>query len=271
MMEVKADDLSQLRLLIGVHPPVISSTRPAPRPNVAAPGEEPQNRNPRSARRHRTSSELPAGQIPYQVYPATGSSVQKLSQESHLIVQVRADEAFIEEMAAKSNAYARCAAMKRVIHQTDYEDHFYVPLQYRIRDQLTPKKYKQFLEKKKEAIERMDNNPVPIRSNRELQRIPFISVSKRGLSDPTYKYVEHVEKERKLTNFLARSNAEAPLIRKGKTKDRTLDYGQYELERHTRFYYGQTEEAQKFGKKIFKHHNHSDVDRALDMFAGPMP
>jgi hypothetical protein len=187
-----------------------------------------------------------------------------------MVARVRNVQDTASSMQDKITAYARSWAVKRTIQEQEYQDHFYIPLQYRIRDQLTPDKYRAFLKEKNAAIEVMDLKPIPIRSGRPLPKIPIVSVSKRGLHDPAYKYVEHQQKERKLSTFLARSNGEE--IKKAiKLKERVIDYARMAAEHQTRFYWGKIPKADEVGRKAFDEHNESKVDRALDMFGGPWP
>jgi hypothetical protein len=129
-MEIKTDDLSRFQLLVDVHPPMTQSARHAPRHKIAPPAEEAPVHHTGSPRRRTDRHEVAPGQIPYQVHPSAVSIFQKLSQQSQMLSQVKADEAFIEELDAKTKAYKRAAATKHHIHHLDYDDHFSIPLQY---------------------------------------------------------------------------------------------------------------------------------------------
>jgi hypothetical protein len=270
-MEVKEEAVAQLQLLLEAHPQRIFSARRSPRRRTSvAPPETPTKPNPRSAKRPKIGSEALPGEIPYQHASDAYTHVQKLAQQSHLLLRVKGDQATVSAMQDKSIAYARSAAVKRMIHEQEYEDRFYVPLQYRIRDQLTPGKYEDFVDRKNAAIALMDQKPVPVRSGRPLPKIPIISVSCKGLKDPTFKFIQHQQDERKLSDFLARSNGEQ-IQKPAKVKERDIDYAGMAYEHQTRFYYGAIREAELVGRKAFAHHNASKVDRALDAFGGPRP
>jgi hypothetical protein len=157
--------------------------------------------------------------------------------------------------------------MKRIIRETDYTDHFAWPLQDLILKELSPEKYPDFIMRKNAAIERIDAEPV---SAHRARKAPCVSVSTKGLRDPAYRYREHLEKEQKLSNFLARANGEEIRPPRRQTK-RTLDYRRINVQRKTRFYYGATEEADRVGRRAFPQHNRSRVRFVLDNFGDRRP
>jgi hypothetical protein len=266
-MEGEEDPLARLRILVGPNPPAIFAAPRPPRVSVNAPSNQPPqipncrfNKHPNVA----------PGEIPYRPRPDTASHVQDLAEQSHVLSLVKAEQSIVADMQAKMDAYAQCAAVKRAIQHQDYEDHFDLPLHARIREQLDPRSHKAFLKRRKEAIEAMDQKPIPVRSHRRPPKIPSLSVSRKGLQDPTYKYIRHREAERQIVDVLARAQGE-DVRRTPKKKEPRLDYQQIDIEHHTRFYFGTSEDANQVGKKVFACHNRSEVARAVDMYGGPMP
>jgi hypothetical protein len=208
-MEDGEPQKTELHLLVGPHPPRIFSARRAPRRTVAAtPIESTFGMTPRAPKRPKIGAQALPGEIPYQRGWDANAHARKLARQSYLITQVKGDQATVAAMQDKSVAYARSAAVKRTIHEQVYLDRFYIPLQYRIRDQLTPKKYTEFLKKKNAVIGLTDGKTIPVRSGRPVPKIPIVSVSVKGLHDPTFTFIEHQQSERKLSEFLARSNGE---------------------------------------------------------------
>lgn len=273
-MEIVSADVPHLQLCLDPRPPRVFSARRAPRASNGPVEPAPRTSQGNNPRFKRTAiapnfGEVEPGEIPYRSRPNTTSDMKKLSEQSMFMSRIKADEGFISGMEAKLQAYANCAEMKKIVHEQDYIDHFYRPLQYRIKDEMTPRKYRALTARKSRAIQKMDDNPIPIRSNRKLPKVPCVSVNQKGLKDPTYRYIQHREKERRLEEFIARSNGVPITVTK--TPKKMLDYAQYDVERHTRFFYGRTEEADRVGRKCFEQHNASKVDRATDMFGGPLP
>jgi hypothetical protein len=269
-VEVNEEAVAPLHLLLAPRPPRIFSARRAPRPRPTATPPEPAVPTPRAPKSPKIGSEAAPGEIPYRNPIERNKNVQKLAQQSQMLARVRNVQDTTSSMQDKITAYARSWAVKRTIHEQEYQDRFSIPLQYRIRDHLTPEKHHKFVKEKNAAIEIMDEKPIPIRSDRALPKIPIVSVSKRGLHDPTYKYIEHQQKENKLSDFLARSNGEE-IKKPSKVKERLVDYGRMAYEHQTRFYWGAIPQADEIGRKAFDEHNESKVGRALDMFGGPRP
>ena len=272
-MEIVSAEVPHLQLCLDPRPPNVFSARRAPRNHnePVAPAKRSQGNNPRFKRTAIATNfeDVEPGEIPYRSRPSTTSDMRKLSEQSMFMTRVKSDEGFIDAMEQKLQAYENCAAMKKIIHEQDYIDHFYRPLQYRIKEEMTPRKYRALTARKNKAIKKMDEDPIPIRSRRKLPKVPCVSVSQKGLLDPTYRYIQHRENDRKLEEFIAKSNGAQIEVKK--TPKKTLDYLEYDVHQHTRFFYGRTEEADRVGRKCFPQHNASKVDRALDMFGGPLP
>lgn len=232
------------------------------KPPRTSQGNNPRFRRTAVARNFRDAE---PGQIPYRLRPNTTSDARDLSRHAMFLTQLKADESFMSDIEKKLHAYNNAYETKKIIREQDYIDHFYRPLQYRIKDEMEPTKYRQLLQRRTAAIQKMDEHPIPIRARCSLPKIPCVSVTQRGLRDPAYRYVEHREGERKLEEFIARSNG-FPLSARTKAPEKLLDYTRYDVERQTRFFYGRTEEADKVGRKTFRLHNISKVDKAMDMF-----
>jgi hypothetical protein len=207
------------------------------------------------------------GEIPYRVAPKNASTVEQLTQQSQLFARVKSDQEFIGEIRAKAQAYATSAAMKRMIREADYNENFAGPLHSRIVTELSPEGYPDFVSRKNAAIRRIDALPP---WPRRPTKAPCVSVSTEGLRDPASRYREHILKERKLSNFLARANGEE-IRQPPKQSDRSVNDQRISVQRRTRFYYGATEEAERVGRKTFAHHNRSSIRRVLDNYGGPTP
>jgi hypothetical protein len=141
-----------------------------------------------------------------------------------------------------------------------------MPYGYRIRDELTPKKHRRFVAKKRAAIEKMDAHPIPVGSNRELPVVPVIRVSIDGLSDPTTKHAHNREREKRLSEIITQSSTEPSRIRHSKPQERTLNWNALARDRQTRFCFGQTETGESVGRRSFRCHNCSDMAHTLEMF-----
>lgn len=215
--------------------------------------------------------EVQPGDIPHRVKPSKSSVVKEMTEQSALMTRVKNDEHFISALGEKMQAYDHCSEVKKIVHEQDYLDHFYKPLTYRIREEITGPKHRVLSARRSRAIKKMDEDPIPIRANRKLPKIPCASVTRQGLKDPTYKYIQHRAKEMELEAFLAKSVAQDDRRRNPRVRQKSLDYNKYDLERQTRFFYGKTEEADRVGRRSFVQHNASNVYRATDMFGGPLP
>ena len=274
-MDVVSANVPMLQLCLDPHPPKVFSARNAPRrldAMTARPPKTSQGSNPRFRRTAVAPNfrDVEPGQIPYRIRPNTTSETRDLTHHSILLAQLKSDESFVGDMERKLHMYGNAAESKKIIREQDYIDHFYRPLQYRIKDEMTPAKYLAMKVQRDEAIRKMDEHPIPIRARQSLPKIPCVSVTQKGLRDPAYRYVQHRESERRLEEFIARSNG-MPLTARVKRPENMLDYAMYDMQQHTRFFYGRTEEANKYGRRTFAMHNSSKVDRATDMFGGPLP
>jgi hypothetical protein len=241
MIELRSQDID-LGQLVDIEPPPIFSAPRAPRPR--APSDEAPRRNARFSRGAKVGDAAAPGEIPYRAAPSNASTVEQLAQRSQLFARVKSDQEFIGEVREKAQAYATSAAMKRIVREADYKDHFLCPLRDRILEELGPDRYPDFVRWKNAAIQRIDAEPA---SPPRAAKAPCVSVSTRGLRDPAHRYRQHVAKERKLTDFLTRANGEE-IHEPPKQKERGVDDRRIEVQRRTRFYYGTTEEADRVGR-----------------------
>lgn len=258
-------EVSELNLLLCGRHPDIYSARNAPVKPIFAPTEVSAIPNPRfSPVPSRPIDETPPGQIPRTARPNYANN-RSLYKQSKLLSQVKEDQTFTESLSNKITAYDSAARMKTSVLAKDYEDHYYIPLQYRIKDKMTPKGYKLYQNKKQKLINYMDQHQVPIRSPRKLPAVPHITYSTEGLRDPTYKYIEHQKQEEELEKVVLEANGEK-IIPKQKPPVNTLDYKMFSVQYQTRFFFGNDPQGNKTGRKVYAGTGASRVGNVLDEF-----
>ncbi|OHS98149.1 hypothetical protein TRFO_08991 [Tritrichomonas foetus] len=210
--------------------------------------------------------ETPPGEIP-KTERSENYYKKKQYQTSQFFSRLRQDEEFTKQMSDKLDAYRDCARVKKLVQSQDYEQHYYAPLQYRIKEQFSLKNYKNYLNEKERLIKSMDENPVPIRSPRKLPPIATIRISTNGLRDTTTKYIEHQREEEKLTRFIKKANGETFCEQKVPPIN-TLDYHMFEVQKETRFAFGNDpEHGNKSGRRVFEGTGTSRVGGEIDMFS----
>ena len=247
---VKNVEISTLDLSIPNIQSRIYSARDAPRPPPIIQDEKPK-KNPRFNRNQKV--EVKPGEIPYS-QRSEGTINQDHVQQSKFLSQLKKDQNFIKNISEKIDTYNNSRHAKQNAREKDYLDHFYTPLQRRLQEQMSPHRYKAFLKQKEKAIQDMDKNPVPIRSNRDLPHVPTISVSAQGLSDPAKRFVSHQRGEDQLSCFIMKSNNQS--IKKPKKPKRdSLNFNKLKYEHQTRFYYGVISDhphGNSFGRRCYE-------------------
>jgi hypothetical protein len=188
------------------------------------------------------------------------------AKQSRLIGNVREAEEFTQSMSDKLHAYSVAHQVKAIVHEKDFEDHFSVPLQNRIRTKMTKRNYSKYLVKKEQLIRNLDAHPVPIRSPRPLPPVPRIEVSARGLHDPKNRYIEHQAIEERLDDFI--NSANGVTVPEKKTPGvKTLDYKLFSVLYQTRFFFGNDpEKGNRAGVKVFPGTGESRVGKVMDLF-----
>lgn len=259
---IQHQELPELNmLLIGRHPDIYSGAMTARQP-VREPlqGSVPRM-NPRFKR---DAPDFTPGDIPR---TARGDGTRKsLTKQSALLSQFRRDEEFADTMTQKLSAYSDAHKVKTIVHEADYMDHFYRPLQYRIKEKMMGQNYENYKKQKELMIRHMDLHPVPIRSPRKLPPVPGIKVSEVGLRDPTNKYVEHAVDEVRLSKFINEANG-IKVEEKKLPPINTLDYRMYKVHYQTRFFFGKDEvNGNKTGRRVYPETGRSRVGHVLNFY-----
>ncbi|OHT02269.1 hypothetical protein TRFO_30632 [Tritrichomonas foetus] len=265
-------------LRVGCAPEIFSARRAPRRPlttsTVASSGFEPETsrrRNPRFSTRSDRDilDETPPGEIPRTPNIAINferTNKKKKMQQSKLVSEFRQTADFTESMTEKLKAYDNAKRLKTLVHNQDYEDHYIVPLQRRIKEKMATENYHNYLQRKAEMIRNIDRDPVPIHAiPRKLAPIPHMSVSVKGLKDPNLKYIEHQNAEKELERFISKANGEKIKEKKMPPPD-TLNYKKLDLQCQTRFFFGKDPQANKKGRKAFECWDTSRVGNELDFF-----
>ena len=165
-------------LLCGPNPEIFSARPQNPRriANFYKPDESQTFQNPRFS----NVDECSLNQAP-QTTRLDPTTTNKKLQNARFFSKLREDEKFTNSMDDKLNDYQKTRRAKSLIHENDYENNYYRPLQHRIKNQITSEKYNQYLTQKQQLISSMDRNPVPINSRRKLPPIASIKFSTEGL------------------------------------------------------------------------------------------
>ena len=267
-------------LKVGKTPEIYSSSRRAPRRSITAKYEGPDpalfggfssRRNPRFTSRSMRdlADETPPGEIPpVDGYAQTLERRSKRSkmEQSKLVSEFRQTSAFTDTISEKLQMYDNARRLKVLVHNKDYEDHFIYPLQKRIKEKLATDNYHNYLQKKAIMISNIDRDPVPIHSNpRRLAPVPRMTFSTKGLRDPTLKYLDHREDEKRLLKVVAKANGQKYEEKKVPPPD-TMNYKKLEMNCQTRFFFGDDPQANKKGRKAFECWDKSKVGNELDHF-----
>lgn len=206
--------------------------------------------------------EVPPGEVPKTARPEAYYK-NKQFQQSLFFAQLRQDEEFYNSMTKKLTAYQDASRKKKLVHEEDYESHYSKPLQLRIKAQMSPSNYNQYLSQKHKMIQSMDLNPVPIRSTSKLPPLATIKVSTQGLKDPAVQYQIRKRKEKRLNYILDEARGELKPEKKIPPLD-TLDYHHITISQQTRFYYGNDPEmGNKSGRKYFEDRGTSKIGQEL--------
>ena len=253
---VRHSDVPEINTLLVGRNPGIFRARPAPlsaRPEYA-PVEPPKRFHIRE----------PDFQAPKSARPDFTSRVAAAKQ-AKLLAQVKGAEELTQSLETTLAAYENAHRVKAIVHERDYMNHYYRPLQMRIKEKMTGEKYREYKRRQEEMIRYMDEHPVPIQSPGRLPPVPGIKVNQRGLRDPTNKYMERQSEEERLTRFIDQANGVCSGKKKLPPID-TLDYKALEARHHTRFFFGTDVEHAKSGRRFFPGRTASKVGEQLDWF-----
>jgi hypothetical protein len=205
------------------------------------------------------------GQVPHFNRPDVSAVAN--AKQSRLIGSVREAEEFTQSLSDKLQAYRTAHQVKAVVHERDFEDHFAVPLQNRLRAKMTRTNYNKYLIKKEQLIRNLDAHPVPIRSPRALPPVPRIEVSARGLRDPKNRFVERQAIEERLDDVINYANG-VTVAEKKTPGVKTLDYKLFSVLYQTRFFFGNDpEKGNRAGVKVFAGSGSSRVGNVMDLFS----
>ena len=172
---------------------------------------------------------------------------------------------YITKMNAKLSLYDASHRSKTYVYQSDYEEHYAVPLQKRIEEKITKENYEKFLKKKYDNYKELDENPVPISSDKEPGKIVEITYSTKGLKDPADKFRAKEKQERELITFLMKANGE-PLPPEKPPARETLDYKKIEMLQKNRCWMGDNGEFMRSGKRSFKGKMEESVKTLIPTF-----
>jgi hypothetical protein len=253
-------NLLELNVLLCGPAPEIYSARDRARHPIVTPPEPQSARSPRFA----GPPEWAPGRVPYLDRP--DASARTLTKQSRLISEVRQAEEYTQSLSDKLDVYGRANQIKGVVHERDFEDHFCVPLQRRIKNQMVGRNYQNFLAQKEMLIHKMDARPVPIRSPRPPHAVPRIEVSDRGLHDPKNRFIEHQAIEERLDRVINRANG-IFIPEKKPLTTKTLDYKRFAVLAQTKFFFGNDPDRPfHAGVKCFPGTATSRVPRVMDWF-----
>lgn len=257
---VQHADVPELNILLCGPNPEIYSARPQKKKRTYTfydPNEE---------QDHRFSNTDEASFDQPQTTRPDHSTTNKQIQNARFFSKLREDQKFTSNMDDKLSTYQKNRRTKSLILENDYENHYYRPLQQRIKSQITSENYNQYLSQKQQLIDSMDRNPIPINSPRKLPPIATIKFSTEGLKDPTTNYTKRRKEEEKIDRLFQNANNEERREQKV-TPYQTLDYDHIYTQQKTRFYFGNDPElANKSGRKVFENTGVSKVGNEINQF-----
>jgi hypothetical protein len=250
-------DLPELNLLLCGRRPSIYSARDAPGRSIAPPAAPPATSRPRFA-------PVSAGAVPH-----AERGPRNLAHQSRLLAQVREDADRVATAESTLRAYAIAHQIKATVHERDFDDHFSIPLQRRIAEQMEERNYRPFVRRKQRLIREMDEHPVPIRSPRRLPPLARIRVSQHGLRDPKNRYKEQQAIEERLERVVNEANG-VQLHQKRMPGVKSLEYRKYSVLSQTRFFFGNDpDRGNRSGRKVFQEPWMSRVGEAISSFDLP--
>ncbi|KAK8889479.1 hypothetical protein M9Y10_034226 [Tritrichomonas musculus] len=257
-------EVPELNILLCGPNPEIYSARPSNQKKkfyISEPSESQTLQNPRFS----TFDEASLNQTP-QTTRSDHSTTNKQIQNARFFSKLREDEQFTQSMNSKLTDYQKTRRAKSLIQHEQYENHYYKPLQRRIKNQITSKNYNKYLTRKQQLINSMDRDPVPINSPRKLPPIATIKFSTEGLRDPKSKYIDRQKEEKKIVQLFQQANGEETREKKV-PPHQTLDYDHIYVQQHTRFYFGNDpENGNKSGRKVFEGTGRSMVGNEINSF-----
>ena len=196
-------------------------------------------------------------------FPRPRRNKKKKEQVEHskLLTQIKSDQNLHNNLSTRLKRFDEVQRFKYNCMEIEHDDYYFKPWTERVKKVMNEENYAKFLSKKEEAIKEADKKPIPIRSNRELHKIPTIRVSMKGLRDPHTKYKERQKKEDELIRIIhaAEGIQDDENIPQNKNKDNRLDLLFYKKCPETRFYTGRQSDAKLHGKKLFKDKLHDSV------------
>ncbi len=250
-------------LLCGPSPQIYSARSPNARKNVNI--SEPREFKTTESPRIYNNDDISMIQEP-QTTRSNKSARSKQIQNARFFSKLHDDQNFTQSMNNKLENYDKNMRTKAIIHHEEYENHFYKPLQRRIKNQITSAKYNQYLTQKQQLISSMDRDPIPINSPRKLPPLASIKFSTEGLKDPASKYADHQKEDKKIDLLFVKASGEE--IKEKKVPSfQTLDYDHIYCQQHTRFYFGNDpENGNKSGRKVFEGTGKSVVGNEMNHF-----
>ena len=200
-------------------------------------------------------------------FPRPHRSKKKKEQVEHskLLTQIKSDQNLYTNLSTRLKRYDEVQRFKYNYMEIEHDDYYFKPWSERVRKEMNGDNYAKFLSKKEEAIKEADKKQIPIRSNRELHKIPTIRVSMKGLRDPHTKYKEKQRKEDELIRIIhsVEKPEEDENVPQNKVKEKRLDLLFYKKCTETRFYTGRQSDAKLHGKKLFKDKSHDTVSEDI--------
>lgn len=195
---------------------------------------------------------VPPGQIPYTGRPSRDSIHKKLK-ESQLLAQIKRENDFLSHLKDKLSLYKMNHEGKIYQFSQDYEEHYYRPIQQRIKNQMNNEQVQARRNERERLIQSMDKNPISIRSNQPLPELPAVRVDISDLQDPHLRYLFHQKQEESLSRYVLKANGQ--YTQKPKRPGRkTYNANDYKLLQEVRFFDGKNPEnpiGPLVGKKFF--------------------
>ena len=261
MIEVSADFNEIAELQIGNRAQIFQ--RPTIH-DIRNSGESTPRRNPRFKKTHYVGKEVKEPEVID--FPRPKRNLQRnidQVEHSNLLTQIKADQNLSTKLTARLKRFDDIQQMKYIIMGKEHDDYYFKPYVQKIKKAMEDEKYQKYLTKKEKAIKEADLRPVPIRSNREANRIPTIRISRKGLQDPYTRHIERKKKEEELDRIINEAQGIPPP--KPPKPRRGLDMNYYDRRKEVRFYTGRQEDAMKHGRKYFPQKFADDIRKDIRM------
>ena len=260
MIEVSATPQEIAELQIGRKPQIFQ--RPTIR-EMREPEAETPRRNPRFNKHHYTKKVEQPEVIDFPRPPHPRNKNQEAVQHSKLLTQIKSDQSLSAKLTARLKRFDDIQLMKYQCMEKEHDDYYFRPYVERVKKAMADDKYQKYLIKKEKAIREADLRPIPIRTNREANKIPVIRISMKGMHDPHTKQKQRQKKEEELERIIHEAQGiyepPPPKPRKG------LDMNYYDRCKEVRFYTGRQEDAMRHGRKIFRQKFADDIRNDIRM------